>query len=116
MEKRKLEKLLLSTEVVVGILATSIFIAAILAAGYLQAHYLVQAALIAGGTVAFIVGMAYALRIEQCAGYYKCAECGHKHVPTFSKVLWAPHMGRTRHMKCPECGKKSWQKKVISEE
>ena len=28
----------------------------------------------------------------------------------------APHMGRTRYMKCPECGKRSWQKKVLSKE
>ena len=29
-------------------------------------------------------------------------------------VFLAMHMNRTRYMKCPECGKKSWDKKVIN--
>ncbi len=34
-------------------------------------------------------------------------------IPTFGSVLWAPHMGRTRYMKCPKCGKTTWNKKVL---
>ena len=55
-----------------------------------------------------------ALKIEQTAGYYECRKCHHKYVPTYSSVLWAMHINRTRHMKCPQCNKRSWQKKVIS--
>ena len=72
--------------------------------------------LIVSGFIPFIVGMFFAIKIEQVAGYYECKECGHKHVPTFSQVLWAMHMGRTRYLKCPNCGKKSWQKKVVSKD
>ena len=46
----------------------------------------------------------------------ECKKCGHRYVPTFKAVNLAMHMGRTRYLKCPECGKKSWQKKVISKE
>lgn len=28
----------------------------------------------------------------------------------------AMHVGRKRYMKCPECGKWSWQKKVLTKE
>ena len=45
--------------------------------------------------------------------YYECAECGHRYVPHYKNVFWAMHFGRTRYMKCPECGKRSWNKKVI---
>ena len=31
-------------------------------------------------------------------------------------INMAPHYGRTRKMRCPACGKKTWQKKVISKE
>ena len=65
-------------------------------------------------TILLIIMCFFALRIEQIAGYYKCRKCHHKYVPTYNNVLWAMHIGRTRYMKCPECGKKSWQKKVIS--
>ena len=54
--------------------------------------------------------------IEQTAGYYKCGKCGHCYVPTYGSVLGAMHYGRTRYMKCPECHKRSWQKKVLSKE
>ena len=72
--------------------------------------------LIVGGFIPAIIGMLFGLKIEQTAGYYKCAKCNHKYVPTYSSVLWAMHINRTRYMKCPKCGKRSWQKKVISKE
>lgn len=60
-------------------------------------------------TVAFL-----AVGIEQKAGYYECQICGHRYVPTYRQTNLAMHMGRTRYMKCPECGKRSWQKKVLT--
>ena len=65
-------------------------------------------------TVLLVIMCFVALRIEQIAGYYECRKCHHRYVPTYPNVLWAMHIGRTRYMKCPECNKKSWQKKVIS--
>ena len=62
-------------------------------------------------TVSFV-----AVGIEQKAGYYECQECGHRYVPAYWSTNLAPHMGRTRYMRCPECGKKSWQKKVLTKE
>ena len=35
---------------------------------------------------------------------------------TYWQTNLAMHMGRTRYMKCPECGKRSWQKKVLTKE
>lgn len=58
----------------------------------------------------------FVLKIEQTAGYYECAKCGHRYVPTYKSVFMAAHVNRTRHMRCPKCGKKSWQKKVLSKE
>ena len=62
-------------------------------------------------TVAFI-----AVGIEQKAGYYECQHCHHRYVPIYWKTNLAMHIGRTRYMKCPECGKRSWQKKVLTKE
>ena len=76
----------------------------------------VRVLLILIGFTQFAIAIPFAIRIEQTAGYYECNHCHHKYVPTFSSVLWSMHFGRTRYMKCPECGKKSWQRKVISKE
>ena len=61
--------------------------------------------------VAFI-----AVGIEQKAGFYECRHCRHRYVPTYRQTFLAVHSGRTRYMKCPECGKWSWQRKVLTKE
>lgn len=72
---------------------------------------LIAFALVMIFTVAFI-----AVGIEQKAGYYECQHCNHRYVPTYWQVNLAMHTGRTRYMKCPKCGKRSWQKKVLTKE
>ena len=57
-----------------------------------------------------------AVGIEQKAGYYECQKCFDRHVPTYWQTNLAPHIGRTRYMKCPACGKWSYQKKVLTKE
>ena len=65
--------------------------------------------------VAMMVLVAFiAVGIEQKAGYYACQNCGHKYVPSYWQVNLAPHAGRIRYLKCPECKKRSWQKKVLT--
>ena len=67
--------------------------------------------------LAMILAVAFiAVGIEQKAGYYECQKCHDRHVPTYWQTNLAMHMGRTRYMKCPECGKYSWQKKVLTKE
>ena len=72
---------------------------------------LIAFALVMIFAVAFI-----AVGIEQKAGYYECQKCGHRYVPTYWQTNLAQHAGRTRYMKCPKCGKRSWQKKVLAKE
>ena len=115
-QKEQSDKRLLSAEVLIGITATVVLFALIFLAAFVQMASGLRICLIALGFVLFFAGCFYALRIEQVAGYYECGECGHRYVPTFKAVNLAPHMGRTRKMTCPKCGKKSWQKKVLRKE
>lgn len=115
-QKEESDRRLLRMEMVIGILST-LFLFAMLAVGvvfmYLGQQVWVFWLLFGIGIVQFIIAMAFALKVEQVAGYYECAECGNRYIPKYSTVNFAMHMGRTRYMKCPKCGKKSWQKKVI---
>lgn len=63
--------------------------------------------------VVFLVPCFYALKLEVSVGHYKCKNCGHEIVPTYTQALNAMHVGATRYLKCPECGKRTWCKKVI---
>ena len=115
-QKELADKRLLSVEVFIGITATVVLFALIFIAAFLQMEGWLRISLISLGFALFLAGCFYALRIEQVAGYYACKECGHRYVPTYKAVNLAPHMGRTRYMRCPKCDKKSWQKKVLAKE
>ena len=117
-QKERADKRLLTMEIVIG-LTSSIFLFAMLAVGiiFMTLEKPIWAFILPVGIgfVQFIICMAFALRIEQVAGYYECRKCGHRYVPSYKAVSLAMHTGRMRYMKCPKCGKKSWQKKVISD-
>ena len=72
-----------------------------------------QLVAIIGLCLVFLPACFYALKLEVSVGAYKCKNCGHEIVPTYSQALNAMHRGTTRFLKCPECGKRTWCKKVI---
>lgn len=113
-EKEEADKRLLAMEIVIGVLASVTFFILIFVASYVEMRTLLRILLIVAGSIMFAFGVGNAIKIEQTAGYYECSKCNHKYVPTYQSVFWAQHIGRTRKMKCPKCGKKSWNKKVIS--
>lgn len=113
-EREEKDKALLHLEIVLGVLVTAVMLTCIFAANYAQMQTWARVALIIGGLVPFLICTVYAIRIEQIAGFYECKHCHHKYVPKYTSVFFSPHYGRTRHMRCPQCGKKSWQKKVIN--
>ena len=115
-EQEESTKRLLTMEIVIGVLISIVFFALIFIASFVEMKDWLRITLIMTGFIPFIIMIPFAIRIEQKAGYYECEHCHHKYVPTFSSVLWAMHVNRTRYMKCPKCGKRSWQKKVISKD
>lgn len=115
-QKEQADKRLLSLEVFVGYLISIIFISLVLVASFVQMANWLRIVLIGIGIILFAAGIGFAIRIEQTAGYYECAKCGYRYVPSYKSVLMSTHWGRTRYMRCPKCNEKSWQKKAISKE
>ena len=72
-----------------------------------------QIVTVVGLVIAFMIPCFYALKLEVSVGAYKCKNCGHEIVPTYSQALNAMHAGTTRYLKCPKCGKRTWCKKVL---
>lgn len=113
-EKEQRDRQLLTLEWVIGILSCLVlFIPVLIGALAPIEQKWIRTVIVFSGFLPAIVGFCAAVKIEQVAGYYECQVCGHRYVPTYKAVNLAPHMGRTRKMKCPRCGKKSWQKKVV---
>ena len=115
-EKEQADKRLLNAEIVMGVICVAILFAMAIIASIINMEEWLRITLIVIGMVPLLIATPFMLKIEQTAGYYECKECGHRYIPTFRAVFIAQHKGRTRKMKCPECGKKSWQKKVISKD
>lgn len=111
--KEENDKQLLNLEIAIGIVSTITFLTLVFVASFIDMQSWLRILLILIGFVTFFTSCCFAIGIEQKAGYYKCNECNHKYVPTYKSVFLAAHNGRTRYMKCPKCGKKSWQKKVM---
>ena len=115
-EKERSDRRLLNMEIVVVCLAMALMFTFIAIASFVSLPDWSRILLIVAGFVILLVVIGFAIRIEQIAGYYQCAKCGHRYIPKYGSVLGAMHMGRTRYMKCPNCGKRSWQKKVLNKE
>ncbi len=113
-QKEEADKRLLTIEIVIGVLISIVFFVLIFIASFVEMEDWLRVTLIVTGFIPFIIMVPFAIRIEQIAGYYECQKCHHKYIPTYSSVLWAMHINRTRYMKCPKCNQRSWQKKVIS--
>ena len=115
-QKEEADKRLLAIEIVVGVICLALMLTLTAVASLVQMEEWLRITLILIGLAPILIACPFMLRIEQIAGYYECKACGHRYVPTYKNVFLAMHINRTRYMKCPECGKKSWQKKVVSKE
>lgn len=113
-EKERADKNLLALEIFVGVVAFVFLFALVMLAALAPMEDWLRITLILIGLAPILIAMPFLFKIEQTAGYYECAKCGHKHVPSYKSVFLSMHMGRTRYMRCPECHRKSWQKKRIS--
>lgn len=120
-ENEKYAKRLLRSEayiVVVGVVAS---LAMIIAGTFIALkngeNDPLAVVLIVSGCVIVVAAALIGLGIEVKTGYYECAECGHIYKPSsLLKTAFAIHMNTTRYMKCPKCGKRCWQKKVLTKD
>lgn len=112
--KEEKDKQLLRLEIIIVLIVTISFLTLMFISSFIKMDAWIRILLILIGFIIFIIGISYAIEIEQKVGYYECQKCYHKYIPTYQRVLWAMHIGRTRYMKCPKCKKHSWNKKVLS--
>ena len=113
-EKEAADRLLLKIEVVLSYISIISFLVMFCIAIYIKMPTELSIALIGISVMIISAGIGYAVKIEQIAGYYECGVCHHRYIPSYASVLFSAHIGRTRSLRCPECNKKSWNKKVLT--
>lgn len=85
-------------------------------AAYLIPEGVWQLVTIIVSVLLFMIPCFYALKLEVSVGVYKCKKCGCKVEPTYTEALNSMHLGTTRYLKCPNCKKRTWCKKVVKKE
>ena len=115
-QKEENDKRLLDMEILIGIVSVLPLLISTAIVSLVPMEECIGSLIVLTSLIPLLIATPFAIRIEQKAGYYTCRKCHHKYVPTYSSVLWAMHVGRTRYMKCPKCNKWSWNKKVIGKE
>ena len=113
-ELEKKNKTIWNSMWAIMIVSMTALFSGVLIAAYLIPEGAWQLVAIIGIVIAFLIPCFYALKLEVSVGAYKCKNCGHEIVPTYSEALWAMHRGTTRHLKCPKCQKRTWCKKVLT--
>lgn len=106
-------KMLIHTEYILIALMVFIVIAGALVSSYLVSESWLRAVIMGICFLLIFVIAPFCWRIETKTGYYQCGKCGHKYIPSYKASIWSPHRVLNKYMKCPECGKRSWQKKVL---
>lgn len=106
-------KLLLQSEKIIIALMVGIIIAGALTSSFLVTENWHRAVIIGISLLIVVLVAPFCWRIETKAGYYHCKKCDYKYVPEYKNSVFAMHMGLTKYMTCPNCGTKSWQKKVL---
>lgn len=115
-QKEQSDRSMLRLEVVIGCLSVFILLSLTFIAAYVEMEAWLRTLSIVCGFVVCMIGLCWAIRIEQVAGYYECGKCHHKYVPTYTATLFAMHINRTRYLKCPACSRYSWHKKVLKKD
>ena len=106
-------KLIWNSMWVIMIVSLIALFAGLFVAAFLMPEGIWQLLTIIGTCIVFLIPCFYALKLEVIVGVYKCKKCGSEIIPTYNEALWAMHKGTTRHLKCPNCKKRTWCKKVI---
>ena len=112
-ELEKKNKTIWSSMWTIMIISMTALFAGIFVAAFLIPEGVWQLVTILGVCVMFLIPCIYAVKLEVSVGSYKCKNCGFEIVPTYKQALGAMHLGTTRYLKCPNCNKRSWCKKVL---
>lgn len=115
-QKEESDKRLLAMEIICGVLCLIPLLFSIILVEVIIMEEWKATLILLASLLPLLVVTPFMLKTEQIAGYYECEKCSYRYIPNYTSVFMAAHVGRTRKMKCPKCGEKSWQKKVISKE
>ena len=102
---------------IITFLGVVIYLLIVIAAIFIEMPMVIRNIIMALALVILLLFGVYNLNIIRKTGYYECQECKHQYIPTFYQMFFGMS-GITKdgiwRMKCPNCNKKCWHKKVLT--
>ena len=102
---------------IITFLGVVIYLLIVLAAIFIEMPMVIRNTIMAIALVILLLFGVYNLNIIRKTGYYECQECKHQYIPTFNQMFFGMSgitKGDIWQMKCPNCKKKCWHKKVLT--
>ena len=102
---------------IITFLGVVIYLLIVLSTIFIEMPMVIRNTIMALALVILLLFGVYNLNIIRKTGYYECQECKHQYIPTFNQMFFGMSgiaKGGIWRMKCPNCNKKCWHKKVLT--
>lgn len=109
LKKEKIQnKKKLIGEILIGCAFIGSVITLILLVGIVSIATYLKIILIVLSFIFIFVGLFGLVLLDVNIGYFECAECHERFIPSIKDYVFGMHTLRKRKLKCPICGKKTW--------
>ena len=109
LKKEKIQnKKKLIGEILIGCAFIGSVITLILLVGIVSIATYLKIILIVLSFIFIFVGLFGLVLLDVNIGYFECAECHERFIPSIKDYVFAMHTLKKRKLKCPMCGKKTW--------
>ena len=104
-------------EILIGCAFIAVIIILILFIGFAPIATYLKIILIALAFIFIVVGVVGLVILDANIGYFECAECHERFIPSVKDYTFGLHTLKKRRLTCPRCGKKTWCcKKMIKKD
>ena len=101
-------------EILIGCAFIAVIIILILFIGFAPIATYLKIILIALAFIFIVVGVVGLVILDANIGYFECAECHERFIPSVKDYTFGLHTLKKRKLTCPKCGKKTWCSKRIN--
>ena len=109
LKKEKIQnKKKLIGEILIGCAFIGSVITLILLVGIVSIATYLKIILIVLSLIFIFVGLFGLVLLDVNIGYFECAECNERFIPSIKDYVFGMHTLKKRKLKCPICGKKTW--------
>lgn len=95
-------------EILIGCAFIGSVITLILLVGIVSIATYLKIILIVLSFIFIFVGLFGLVLLDVNIGYFECAECHERFIPSIKDYVFGMHTLKKRKLKCPICGKKTW--------